>query len=82
VRTALNLVALYARLAAPFIPFPARIIAESVGERAEEWPTMDAAAELSRLQPGRALTTPPVLFRKIEDEQIAEWAARFGGADA
>ena len=82
VRTALNLVALYARVAAPFIPFTARIIAESVGERAEEWPTMDAAAELSRLQPGRVLTTPPVLFRKIEDEQIAEWAERFGGADA
>jgi methionyl-tRNA synthetase len=82
VRTALNLVALYARVAAPFIPFTAKIIAEAVGREGDAWPTADAAAELSRLQPGAVLTTPPVLFRKIEDEQLAEWAERFGGADS
>jgi methionyl-tRNA synthetase len=40
------------------------------------------AAELSRLTPGATVRTPEVLFRKIDDAQLAEWAARFGGADA
>ncbi len=30
------------------------------------------------LKPGHAFTLPDVLFRKIEDEQIAEWRAKFG----
>ncbi len=81
VRTALNLVALYGRLASPFIPEAAAKIVGAVGETATAWPTADASAELSRLEPGRALTTPDVLFRKIEDDQIAEWTERFGGAE-
>jgi methionyl-tRNA synthetase len=28
------------------------------------------------------VTVPEVLFKKIEDEQVAEWTARFGGSDA
>ncbi|MEI7932876.1 MAG: methionine--tRNA ligase, partial [Alphaproteobacteria bacterium] len=73
VRTALNLVALYGRLAAPFIPTAAATIRAAVGETSPDWPTTDGRAELFRLEPGRALTTPDVLFRKIEDDQIAEW---------
>jgi methionyl-tRNA synthetase len=42
---------------------------------------MDAAAELSRMEPGRPVRAPEVLFKKIEDEQIAEWIERFGGAE-
>jgi methionyl-tRNA synthetase len=82
VRTALNLVALYARVSAPFIPFTARVIAGAVGEAQMAWPTADARSELARLAEGGALQTPEVLFRKIEDEQIAEWTQRFGGAEA
>ena len=81
VRTALNLVALYGRLAQPFIPETAAVIRAAVGETSTEWPSSDGRGELSRLEPGRALTTPDVLFRKIEDEQIVEWTARFGGAE-
>jgi methionyl-tRNA synthetase len=40
-----------------------------------------AAAELSKLTVGQAITVPEVLFKKIDDDQIAEWTARFGGAD-
>ena len=77
-RTALNLVALYARLSAPFIPFTAKTIAEAVGEGGLDWPTRDKAwCEV--LPAGRAVTTPEVLFRKVEDAQIAEWSERFGG---
>ncbi|MGR4863885.1 methionine--tRNA ligase [Caulobacter sp. LARHSG274] len=82
VRTALNLAALYARVSAPFIPFAA----ETIGEAFQlawppAWPTTDAAAELSSLPIGLPVRAPEVLFKKIEDEQIAEWTARFGGAE-
>ncbi len=82
VRTALNLAALYGRLSQPFIPFAAEKISEALGEPfPPAWPTSDAKAELSRLEPGRAVHAPEVLFRKVEDEQIAEWTERFGGAE-
>ncbi|HWW24336.1 MAG TPA: methionine--tRNA ligase [Caulobacter sp.] len=82
VRTALNLAALYARISAPFIPFAAEKIAEAFSlSWPPAWPTTDAAAELSSLPAGLAVRAPEVLFKKIEDEQIAEWTARFGGAE-
>jgi methionyl-tRNA synthetase len=80
VRTGLNLVALFARISAPIIPFAAETVALAVGEAyPATWPSADAAAELSRLPVGRKVTTPPVLFKKIEDAQVAEWTERFGG---
>jgi len=83
VRTALNLVALYARVSAPFIPHSAAIIANAVGEPAEAaWPARPAVALLETLPAGRVVQTPEVLFRKIDDDQIAEWTARFGGAES
>ena len=82
VRTGLNLAALYARVSAPFIPFAAETICEAFGEPwPPTWPSMDAGLELSRLEPGRPVRAPEVLFRKVEDDQIAEWTERFGGAD-
>jgi len=83
VRTALNLVALYARVSAPFIPHSAAIIANAVGEPAEAaWPARPAVALLETLPAGRVVQAPEVLFRKIDDDQIAEWTARFGGAES
>jgi methionyl-tRNA synthetase len=81
VRTALNLVALFARVSAPVIPFTAEKIAVAVGEPyPPSWPSLDAAAELSRLEPGRRVATPDLLFRKIEEADIAAWSDRFGGS--
>jgi methionyl-tRNA synthetase len=83
VRTALNLVGLFARVSAPVIPFSAEKIAEGVGEPyPPSWPSLDAAAELARIEPGRPIRTPEVLFAKIEDTQVAEWTERFAGAPA
>ena len=80
VRTAINLVALYARVSAPVIPFAAEAMAEAVGEGGRiDWPASDAATELARVPAGRAITTPPVLFRKIEATDIEAWSERFGG---
>jgi methionyl-tRNA synthetase len=82
VRTAINLVALYARVSAPVIPFASEAMAAAVGEAwPPSWPGKDAAAELTRLPAGRRVAAPPVLFRKIEEADVAAWTARFGGAD-
>ena len=81
VRTGLNLVALFARLAAPILPFTAPRIAASVGSTDLSWP--DAGADLLNVLPvGGKVEAQGVLFAKIEDAQVAEWSERFGGADA
>ena len=82
VRTAINLVALFARVSAPVIPFTAEKIFDSVGEPyPPTWPSMNAEAELTRLEAGRRISTPEVLFRKIEEGDVATWTERFGGAE-
>ncbi len=82
VRTGLNLVALFSRLSAPFIPFTAGAIAGAFEQCPEGWPGADGRVELERLPAGGKLTVPPVLFSKVEDAQVAEWTERFGGAEA
>jgi methionyl-tRNA synthetase len=82
VRTGLNLIGLFARVSAPVIPFSAEKIAEAIGESyPAPWPSTDAAAELARLESGRPVRAPEVLFRKIEDAQIEVWKQQFGGAE-
>ena len=79
VRTGLNLVALFARLAAPILPFTAPKIAETVGATDLSWPAPDAAL-VDAVRAGDTVAAPAVLFAKIEDAQVAEWSERFGGA--
>ncbi|WP_426042708.1 methionine--tRNA ligase [Brevundimonas sp. TWP2-3-4b1] len=79
VRTGLNLVALFARIAAPVMPFSAGKIAAAVGETDLSWPAPNAAL-LDQLSRGQTVAAAEVLFRKIEDVQVAEWSERFGGA--
>ena len=62
-------------------PFHASQIAFALGlEGAQDWPTGDAKAMLSALEPGRSFEPADILFAKIEDDQVAEWSERFGGA--
>jgi len=80
VRTGLNLVALFAKVSEPFIPFAAEKIGGGVGDAFPgRWPQGDGAALLNLLAPGTKVAAPDVLFRKIEDVQVAEWRERFGG---
>ncbi|WP_419321199.1 methionine--tRNA ligase [Caulobacter sp. ErkDOM-E] len=82
VRTALNLAALYAKISTPFIPFAAEKIAEAFSlDFPAAWPSNDAAVELSSLPVGLSVRAPEVLFKKIDEDMIAEWTARFGGAE-
>ena len=80
-RFALNLVALFGRLAAPVIPGSAEKIAACVGGTDLSWPSADEDL-LAVVPVGQAVAAASVLFAKIEDEQVAEWSARFGGAEA
>ena len=82
VRTGLNLVALFAAISSPIIPFAAASIAGSVGLTTPlDWPSVDAEAELNRLQPALQISVPEVLFKKIDDAMVAEWTERFGGEE-
>lgn len=78
VRLALNLIRFYAVLSAPFIPFAADSMLESMQSDNRDWPE-DVPAALDALKPGHAFTTPEVLFAKITDEQREEWQERFQG---
>jgi len=82
VRTAINLVALYARLSAPFIPFSAATISEAVGEAgATSWPSPTDGSLLDRLPRGRRVTAPEVMFKKIEDDQVVAWTEQYDGVE-
>lgn len=78
IRLALNLVALYARLSAPFIPDTSAQLKETFGLDTLELP-QDAQSVLSDLAPGRAFSVPENLFAKITDDQREEWSAKFTG---
>ncbi|TNE41159.1 MAG: methionine--tRNA ligase, partial [Alphaproteobacteria bacterium] len=81
-RMGINLIRLFAVLAAPIIPTSSARILEALGRSGDEaaWPDK-AADELAKLSAGHAIAIPDVLFQKISDEQIAAWTDKFGGID-
>ena len=81
VRMGLNLVALSAIVAQPFVPDAAAKVLDALGVAADarRWPDPNDAQLLDLLEPGAAITAPDVLFKKIEDADVAAWAERFGG---
>jgi methionyl-tRNA synthetase len=78
-RTGVNLVGLFSVLALSIIPETARRALEAVAPGIEgTWPE-DVPAALRAIPPGATFTVPDVLFRKLTDDDVAEWTARFGG---
>ncbi|WP_028064674.1 methionine--tRNA ligase [Solirubrobacter soli] len=77
-RTATNLIALFARLSLPIIPITATEVLGylNVDQCEHEWP---ASADLDALSGGHHFAVPPVLFSKITEGQIADWEQRYGG---
>ena len=65
-------------LSAPFIPDAAADLMAAMRTDDAAWPA-DAATALAALPPGHAFAVPEVTFRKITDEETAEWAERFAG---
>ena len=80
VRLGLNLIALYASLSAPFIPFTAAALREAMNS-GDSWPD-DIDTALSALPPGHAFTVPENLFAKIAEDEREEWTERFKGIRA
>jgi methionyl-tRNA synthetase len=78
VRLALNLIRVYAILARPFIPDAAATMMAAMGSDDWTWPE-DISAGLRTLPQGQAFTVPENLFRKITDEERADWQTRFAG---
>jgi methionyl-tRNA synthetase len=83
-RVGLNLAALFGVIAQPIIPTAAKAILDALNipeanRKMGFSATTDFAALLDALPRGAAITPPPVLFAKVEDAQVAEWTARFGG---
>ncbi|WP_212524012.1 methionine--tRNA ligase [Actibacterium sp. MT2.3-13A] len=78
VRLALNLIRLYAVLSRPFIPDASAALMTAMQTGDDSWPD-DVPAALAALPAGHAFTVPDVTFRKIADEERAEWEAKFAG---
>ena len=82
IRTAIQLVRLYAVVAAPFIPDAASAILSTLGlppPETGDWPE-DRSAALSAVLPGHVVHRPEPLFQKITNDDVAAWQERFGGS--
>ena len=78
VRVALNLIRAYGILSSPFIPDASKAMLEALKVPDDAWPD-DLAAIAAALPAGHAFDVPDNLFRKITDDEVAEWSARFAG---
>ena len=86
IRTGLNLVALFGIIAQPIVPETAKKILDAIGVPDDRRSLNPAklgqggyAALLDALPRSKPIEVPPQLFTKIEDTQVADWTARFGG---
>ncbi|MFD7965770.1 methionine--tRNA ligase [Streptomyces zaomyceticus] len=81
-RTAMNLIHLYAVVSEPFIPASAAAMrgAFALEKDTATWVTADRARALDAVPAGTAFTVPPVLFAKITEDDLESYRERFGGA--
>ncbi|MFJ3586796.1 methionine--tRNA ligase [Streptomyces sp. NPDC090127] len=81
-RTAMNLIHLYAVVSEPFIPTSTAAMrgAFALENDTATWVTADQAKSLDTVPAGTAFTVPPVLFAKITEEDLESYRERFGGA--
>jgi methionyl-tRNA synthetase len=81
-RTAMNLIHLYAVISEPFIPASARAMrnAFALADDTATWVTAQQARALDSVPSGTAFTVPPVLFAKLTDDDLDAYRERFGSA--
>jgi methionyl-tRNA synthetase len=79
-RTAMNLIHLYAVVSEPFIPASAATLRGvfALDDDTATWVTPEAAASLDAVPAGASFSVPPVLFAKISDEDLEGFRERFG----
>ncbi|MFC7305835.1 methionine--tRNA ligase [Streptomyces monticola] len=82
-RTAMNLIHLYAVVSEPFIPSSASAMrgAFQLSDDTATWIGPDEARALDFLPSGTPFTVPPVLFAKLTDEDLEAYKERFGGSE-
>jgi len=80
-RTAMNLIYLYAVVSEPFIAFSSRAMrsAFALADDSRRWITASEARSLEFVPAGTAFTVPPVLFAKITEDDLESYRTRFGG---
>ncbi|MFE3189889.1 methionine--tRNA ligase [Nocardia sp. NPDC059240] len=82
-RTAANLIFLFAMISAPIIPTTAATL-RGLWRQSEpnvagiDWPDCADVESLAWLRAGTEFTVPPVLFTKVSDDQVASWREQFG----
>lgn len=83
-RTAMNLIHLYAVVSEPFIPTTSAAMREAftLTDDTATWVTADEANSLTSVPAGTPFTVPPVLFAKLTDEDLENYKERFGGEAA
>ncbi|WP_282701103.1 methionine--tRNA ligase [Streptomyces sp. CC219B] len=83
-RTAMNLIHLYAVVSEPFIPSTSKAMREafSLKDDTATWVTESEAKSLTTVPAGTPFTVPPVLFAKLTDEDLETYRTQFGGQDA
>ena len=78
IRLSFNLIRLYAILSQPFIPDAAATMMTALNCTDWSWPE-DVSAAMRALPAGHGFQVPENLFRKITDEERADWQQRFAG---
>lgn len=79
VRTGVNLLALAAAVAWPFVPSTAERVLKALGQSAKPlWPS-SAAAALAQIEGGRKVDVPPILFEKLSAEWVETNRRKFAG---
>lgn len=85
-RTAMNLIHLYAVVSEPFIPATSAamraafsLTATAPDQKRATWVSSDEAKTLTAVPAGTPFTVPPVLFAKLTDEDLETYKERFGG---
>ncbi|MFE5327293.1 methionine--tRNA ligase [Embleya sp. NPDC056575] len=82
-RTAMNLIHLYSVVSEPLIPAAARTMrtAFALDDDTALWVSPQRARSLDAVPAGTTFTVPPVLFRKLTDDDLESYRERFGGQD-
>ncbi|MER6525532.1 methionine--tRNA ligase [Streptomyces sp. NPDC001508] len=80
-RTAMNLIHLYAVVSEPLIPSASAAMrtAFALPDDTAAWVCEDEARALASVPAGTPFTVPPVLFAKLTDDDLETYKERFGG---
>ncbi|MFI0775706.1 methionine--tRNA ligase [Streptomyces sp. NPDC021212] len=82
-RTAMNLIHLYAIVSEPFIPASAAAMRSAFALEGDtaRWVGQEEARALAAVPAGTGFTVPPVLFAKITEDDLESYRERFGGTE-